>query len=428
QREKTFAPFLVGPGRDGQTLLILARSDTDQHFHYYELSRDGALSSPLEPDDALHDRPVFHPTTGRLAGFVREGATPDYQLSGPALARIYEAGQDSAAGQSVRIAATARDPRRMVIQAQGGNDAGNYYFVDMVNGTYVDLGNDHAAIPAEWVANQSAIDYPSGDGLTIHALLTTPTKPEAKNLPLVVLPHDGPQGFDAVGYNWLAQALASRGYLVLQPNYRGSDGDGQALRAAGDGEWGGKIPADLDAGVQNLVSQGLVDPTRVCIVGVGYGGYLALNGAVSGKYRCAAAINGISDIADYAAWMRINRPILDPDDLGGVEVDPTWPGAFRPSAKSYTTLLRYLGSSDLFAISPVHKAAQSAPVLLIRGESDDAVPAEQSRHMAESLKQVGKLVDYTQLDDCDHALTTETCRLAAAEAVTAFLAKYNPAN
>ncbi|MBW8881678.1 MAG: S9 family peptidase, partial [Asticcacaulis sp.] len=321
------APSLVGMGRDGKSVVIFDRDPATGRFHYYDLTADGTRSAPLEPDDALHDRPVFHPATGQLSGFVREDLTPDYQLSDPALARIYEAGQDSAAGQSVRIAATARDPRLMIIHSQGGNDAGNYYFVDMVKGTYVDLGNDHAAIPAEWVANQSAIDYPSGDGLTIHALLTTPTKPEAKNLPLVVLPHDGPQGFDAVGYNWLAQSLASRGYLVLQPNYRGSDGAGADFRAAGAGQWGSGIPADLDAGVHDLVSRGLADPNRVCIVGVGYGGYLALNGAVSGKYRCAAAVNGISDAAAYATWMRVNRPILDADQLGGLEADPAWPGA-----------------------------------------------------------------------------------------------------
>lgn len=426
-RAKTFAPYLAGLGRDGQALVILARDEKDQSFHYYELARDGTLSPPLEPEDALHDRPIFNPATGRLAGFARDSVAPTYELSDSNLARIYEAGQDSAPGQSVRIAATARDARRMIIFSQGGNDAGNYYFVDMVKGTFIDLGNDHVAIPAEWVANQSLIEYPAADGLTIQALLTRPSRNDAKSLPLIVLPHDGPQGSDTVGYNWLAQALASRGYLVLQPNYRGSDGAGAAFRAAGDGEWGGKIPDDLDAGVRHLATQGLADPNRVCIAGFGYGGYLALNGAVSGgTYRCAAAINGISDVADYTTWISVNRPVLDPDDLGGVEVDSAWPGAFRPATGSQTTLQRYLGQADRAAISPINKAAAAKPILLIRGEDDDAVPAEQSHHMAEALKQAGKPADYRQLPGCDHSMTSETCRLATAEALLDFLGKYNP--
>lgn len=428
-RELTLAPYLVGLGRDGKAIVIFDKDTATGLYHYYELSPDGTLSAALEPDDARRDRPIFDPATGRLGGFVSDGETPDYRLSDPGLAKIYAAAQEAAPAQAVRIVDTARDPRRMIIFTQGSDDAGGYFYLDMVKGSFVDLGNDHADIPAEWIATQSPMTYTAADGLEIHALLTYPTRADNKNLPLIVLPHDGPEGHDAIGYNWLAQVLASRGYLVLQPNYRGSEGNGQAFVDAGNGQYGGKMLSDMAAGVNDLVAHGVADPKRVCIVGAGFGGYAALSGAVAGDgtYACAAAIGGVSDVADYTAWIRINRPLVDPDRIGGLEVDPTWPRAFRQAANSQATLLRYIGDADRALISPIGKVNAAVPVMLIHGDKDTAVPASQSRRMRDALQKAGKAVDYSELKGCDHDLTTDTCRLQTAEAVVAFLGKYNPA-
>src|SRR6202012_5146186 len=107
----------------------------------------------------------------------------------------------------------------------------------------------------------------AADGLTIPAYLTLPKGRDAKALPLVVLPHGAVDGHDALGFNWLAQALASRGYAVLQPQFRGSNSVDQAFRERGYGEWGAKMRTDLSDGVHYLAAQGVIDPKRVCIVG-----------------------------------------------------------------------------------------------------------------------------------------------------------------
>ncbi|MEI9905283.1 MAG: prolyl oligopeptidase family serine peptidase [Asticcacaulis sp.] len=105
-------------------------------------------------------------------------------------------------------------------------------------------------------------------------------------------------------------------YLVMQPNYRGSDGAGTGLRDAGQGEWGGKMQSDLDDGVHALVAQGLADPGRVCTVGIGYGGYAALTAAAeAGTYRCAVSINGISDLAAYADWQKSHQTLPQQDAM-----------------------------------------------------------------------------------------------------------------
>ena len=113
--------------------------------------------------------------------------------------------------------------------------------------------------------------------------------PGPKGLPLVVLPHGGPEARDYIDFDWQTQTLASRGYAVLQPNFRGSTGYGESFVAAGHGEWGRKMQTDLSDGVRHLVSQGIVDAKRVAIFGASYGGYAALAGATLdvGVYNCA---------------------------------------------------------------------------------------------------------------------------------------------
>ena len=114
-----------------------------------------------------------------------------------------------------------------------------------------------------------------------------------------MLPHGGPIGIaDRVHFDWWAQAFASRGYAVLQPNYRGSGGYGGDFRRTGYGEWGKKMQTDLSDGVAFLAAQGTIDPRRVCIVGGSYGGYAALAGVTlqHGVYRCAVSYGGVSDL------------------------------------------------------------------------------------------------------------------------------------
>ena len=117
------------------------------------------------------------------------------------------------------------------------------------------------------------VTYKSSDGLEIPAYLTLPKGVPANNLPTLVLPHGGPWGRDAWGYNSLAQFFANRGYAVLMPNFRGSTGYGRKFLDAGNLEWGRKMQDDVTWGVKYLVAQGIADPKRVGIIGGSYGGY-----------------------------------------------------------------------------------------------------------------------------------------------------------
>jgi len=420
----TFAPFLAGLGRDGQSLLILDATDPGadgpRRFRYYELAADGKLSEPLD-EDATQDRPIFNPESGALSGFAHDGEITTYTFFDPDLADIYRHALDTAPGQSVRVAAMGRDPAQMILFAQGGDDPGSWHYYDFATGKRVDIGSQYPAVPAEWVASQRQVRYTAADGLAISAQLTLPPQGEAKHRALVVLPHDGPLSHDGRGFNWLAQVLASRGYVVLQPNYRGSEGYGAALTAAGKGQWAGRSLSDMADGVRYLASQGIIDPKRVCIAGEGYGGYAALKGAEGGPYRCAIAINGISDPADYLKTAKQNAVA---DEIAALRADPQAPRAFMADARSPALVQGYYGSQTPAAISA---PSVKAPVLLVASQYDKAVPADQSRSLRDRLQKAGKTASYTELPDCGHDLATEACRLQTAQAVVDFLAANNPA-
>jgi dipeptidyl aminopeptidase/acylaminoacyl peptidase len=428
----TFAPFLVGRGRDGASIVVLDAAETtkdaERRFHYYQISPDGALAGPLEPNDAARDKPIFSRATGRLVGFVTRGDAETYHLDSPDLQTVFDHAQDAVPGETVRVVATADDPRKMIVQAQGHGDPGAYYFLDLGAGAFETIGEDYSELPSAWIASQSTFRYRAADGLEITALLTLPPAGAPKGLPLIVLPHDGLQAHDRLGFDWMAQALASRGYLVLQPNARGSDGYGEAFIAAGYGQLGREIETDIADGVSALVAQGLADPKRVCIAGVGWGGYAALVAAETkgAPYRCAIAINGVLDLGAYAAYQKAHLALVDQDQITPLVPDPQTPRAFIANPQSLAILNRYVGR-DGAAPSPLADAgAALIPILLLHEDRDPQSPFQQSQGLNDALKAAHKSVAFVDLKGADHQLMSEPVRLTALTAMLDFLATTIP--
>ncbi|MBW8879997.1 MAG: S9 family peptidase [Asticcacaulis sp.] len=427
--DNTFAPVLIGLAGDGKSIVLL-NSDTHgkdakdalRHFHYYGLNGDGVFSGPLEKGDAGQVRPIFDPGSGRLTGFASQAEGVSYDIQEPQLRDLYQKALAAAPGQAAEVVSVTDDGQKVLIHANDTEDTGSYYLLDFATGKSTTVGEDFPQVPTEWIAGQEVYSYTAGDGTSVSGILTLPPKLAQKSRPLVVLPHDGPEGQDSLGFNWLSQALASRGYVVFQPNYRGSDGRGADFVAAGYGQWDGKILSDIKDGIDALVRQGVATPERVCMVGIGFGGYAALKAAENGNVRCAVSLDGISDAERYLAWRKTFAPAPDPDAFASLSPSPAWPRTFRNDPASLRSLSLFAGTHA----SAVSASAIAVPVLLIHQDGDGLVPVAQSRALYNQMQKAGKQVDYRELKGNAHTPDTEAVRLTILQTLTAFLDANNP--
>ena len=201
--------------------------------------------------------------------------------------------------EAVHLTSRSADRRLFTILVSGPRNPGQHQLLDTARRTTEDLGVAMPWIAPERLAPVTAIDVRTKDGKSIEAFFTKPRRFTGKRPPLVVMPHGGPIGVqDTREFNPVVQALAARGYAVLQPNYRGSSGRGAGFLEAGMGAWGQGIEDDIEAALDAVISKQLVDPDRVCIFGGSYGGYSALISITRRpqRYRCAAAVAAPTDL------------------------------------------------------------------------------------------------------------------------------------
>jgi dipeptidyl aminopeptidase/acylaminoacyl peptidase len=188
-----------------------------------------------------------------------------------------------------------------VVRTFTDKNPGSYYLYFADKGEVRKLSDFNSYIKEPEMSEMKSVTYQAADGLTIHGYLTLPVNKNAQNLPVVVLPHNGPQGRNSWGYNAEVQFLASRGYAVFQVNYRGSSGYGKSFMAAGFKEWGGKIESDITDGVKWLISKKIANPKKIAIYGTGFGGYIALNSLYSspGIFACGGSNSGVINLFSY---------------------------------------------------------------------------------------------------------------------------------
>jgi dipeptidyl aminopeptidase/acylaminoacyl peptidase len=359
-------------------------------------------------------RAIEDPVTHRIIGGENVGAAVNYRFFDPADQAVWSGIAKAYPGEVVRLVSWSDDRQRIVVRVDGPSDGVSFGLIDLKTGAVRKIGDAYKGLAAEDISPVKTITYSAADGLAIPAYLTLPRGRAPKDLPLIVLPHGGPAVRDDPGFDWWSQALAARGYVVLQPQFRGSAGLGWDHLAAGFGQWGRKMQTDLSDGVRFLVKEGIVDPRRVCIVGASYGGYAALAGAAfdPGVYRCAASIAGPADLRRMLAWTK------EREGRGDSNVLRYWD--------------RFMGASNpsdpvLEAISPAaHADKIDIPILLIHGKDDTVVDYQQSRLMATALKAAGKSVEFVTLDGEDHWLSREATRIRMLQSLVAFLEANNP--
>lgn len=313
-------------------------------------------------------------------------------------------------GKEVRLGARTTDESLWIVSVHSDTEPGEIYVWNPGAQSLELQYRISERLPRASLSERRPYHYKSSDGLDVPAYLTLPKGLPATNLPLIVNPHGGPWARDSFGYNRFAQFLANRGYAVLQPNFRGSTGYGKAFLNAGNGEWGRKMQDDLTWGVKALVGDGTVDPKRVGIIGVSYGGYATLAGVAFTPDLYAVAVD-----------------IVGPSNL--VTQLNLSPAYWEAGKKAWFTRVADPGTEQgralLIAASPLTRAqAIVTPLMVVQGKNDPRVNIRESNQIVAAVRDNGKPVEYLVAPDEGHGYARPINNLAMVSAVEPFLAKY----
>jgi dipeptidyl aminopeptidase/acylaminoacyl peptidase len=290
----------------------------------------------------------------------------------PEIGAIYASIEQSFPDKIVNIAGMSQDGSTVLFLVFGPQDPGTYYMIK--NGAASKVISVNSEISAADLSPVQGIFAKGRDGYDIPAMVTIP-KGEGP-FPGIVVPHGGPWVRDFYGYDEWAQMLANRGYVVVQPNYRGSEGHGLAHWRAGDREWGQVMQNDIEDSLLHLVNEGLVDADKLAIFGWSYGGYAAFVGATreDTPFNCSIAGAGISDIGPMRGRIGDSR------------------------------FLRKYQEPTVAGFSPMDRAREvKMPMLIVHGEDDNTVPVDQSRIFVRELKRINADYEYVEIKDMFHS-------------------------
>jgi dipeptidyl aminopeptidase/acylaminoacyl peptidase len=299
----------------------------------------------------------------------------------------------------INIVGASADEKRLLMIASSDTQPGIVYLFDKTARSLEPLIQVRGLVGERPMGQMRPVTYPAADGTMIPGYLTLPPASDGKNLPAVVLPHGGPGYRDEWGFDWIVQFLTARGYAVLQPNFRGSAGYGDAWYGRnGLKAWDVAIGDVNDAG-RWLVKEGIARPDQLAIAGWSYGGFAALQSQVldPALYKAVVAIAPVTDLGYLA------------DD--------------KRDYTSYEATRRFVGEGPHIAAgSPRRHATKFAvPVALFHGTRDLNVDVRHSRDMEKALKQAGKPVLYREYPELQHDLGDSAVRAGMLQDIGKFL-------
>jgi len=403
-REHIFEPVAISDSDPNKAYAIAGSGGRDALWLMDLKDNDDPV---LVFDDPTVDvKTPVHGTDAHLIGVYYDTAYPSM---------FYLDGRDQEVAATVRkakggpftvVVDRTADQRLYILRSESDVAPSSFSFFDTSSGRLTNLGGAQPGLNPEELPPLQVIRYPARDGVEIPGYLTLPRGGAKDHLPLIVLPHGGPISRDGWRYFFLRQFLASRGYAVLQMNFRGSGGYGSDWFFAAHQDWGGKTYDDVVDGARWAVAQGIADPQRVAIVGWSFGGYVALVGAQRNGdlFRCAVSIAGVSDLG----------MLIDEEDrfmnLGQV------------ARKQLGT-----DKEKIRRDSPrLHASEVQVPILMIHGDRDAQADVEQSQAMDAALTRSGKPHRFVLIKDADHQLSAESARVTMLRELETFLSAHVP--
>ncbi|MBX2858261.1 MAG: prolyl oligopeptidase family serine peptidase [Cellvibrionaceae bacterium] len=400
----------VGVTPDFTQLVYLVNQRNSDRNAYFAMSlEDGKVERlPYARKDADIER-VIHNQNRVVFGLQYSGFSPSYKFFEQEKQQQVDTILKTFDQHSVHLLDWSMDWQKILVKVEGSSYAGSFYSFPKT-GKPQFITSAYHGIDNKDLNPIGSVNFKARDGKTIPTLITIPHNKldDIKDLPAVVLPHGGPAAHDTIGFDFIAQALASRGILVIQPQFRGSTGFGYEHMHAGYGEWGKKMQDDISDAVAFFVRKGFINQQRVCIAGASYGGYAALAGAAftPNTYRCAVSIAGVSHL-----------PKMLSTDTSRYGKDSSVMAYFKQSIGG--------GEFDkqaLREISPYYHAEKiNIPVLLIHGADDIIVAYNQSQLMHAAIKKAKGNSKLVKLKKEDHHLQESETRLQALEEMVSFI-------
>lgn len=390
-RRRTETPefTVIAPTDRLNVFIVAARRDGEDVISMREL--DLVTNTYGPPLTNRTDRDVSFGIidgAGEYLGAGYYGDRLEYALNVPALNSHHRALNGFFGGASnVHFEDVSRDRNRVLTYVEGPQDPGSWHFYDIAARNVEALGF-RTGLDAARLSPTEAIDVPTRDGQTIRGYLTGPL--HGGPGPLVVLVHGGPDTRDTQSWDKQVQILAAQGWWVLQPNFRGSGGYGEAFSRAGWRQWAGRMQHDVEDAVAHAVAYKSLDASRVAIMGGSYGGYAALMGSIMRPdlYKAAIGYAGVYDLVQMMEYQRSTD--ATPDDF----VYGFWRDRIGDPA------------TDLGAVqtaSPRLRASEvRCPVLLVHGDLDGVVPPSQTEGMRRALRDAGKSVDFIEVRNAGH--------------------------
>jgi len=417
QRDAAPEFYPLVPGPEPETFYVAARPDGSDTtgIHLYDVVHQRYVKEVRSEPGFDIVQMFYKPRTHEYVGAAYYADRWVNDLVDPALqAHLNGLNEYFGPEIDIQLIDRATQGNLWLLYTTGPRDPGSYYVYDLDKHRVLEIGHQFPVIDKDRLGSTQVLRYKARDGLEIMGYLTRPPNTNAGDRPpLIMMPHGGPEVRDTLAYDPLVQLLATRGYQVFRPNFRGSSGFGKSFADSGKREWGGAMQDDLTDALRYLVDAGYVDSERACILGASYGGYAALAAATMTPdlYRCAISQAGISDLRDQ---LKSDRK------------------AMRGNEDEWEYMKRQIGdpSDDkqmLEQRSPINRVQDvHIPILLIHVDEDQRIPLEQSRAMEKALRKAGKDVELLVVEGAGHSPTRKQ-RQTIYPAILDFVEKHLPA-
>ncbi len=398
---------IAGFGHNPNELFIFADHEGRQALFKVDLSKPGYPKELMlsDPDFDVNGRLIYSDAHKEVVGiYYNDGSAKSIFWNKEF--KAFQGGLDKVMPDTTNyIASMSSDARKYIVYTTNSTNPGTYYYGDRDAKTLTYLASAYPDLKEEILIEKESRHFKARDGLELEGFLSLPKNFANKPAATIILPHGGPMSEDGKDFDMFSTFMANRGYVVFQPNFRGSSGYGHDFMMQAVGGYGLEMQDDLEDSVKYLIDQKIADPKRVCIVGASYGGYAALMGVAKTPdlFQCAVSFAGMSDLVKMS-------------------------NNFRYFTNKNTARKQFgEDKGQLKETSPVRLVERiKAPVLLIHGKDDVSVPVEQSRIMASALKSEGKAYEYIELEDGTHHLDYLPHRKQTFEAIDKFLTKYLP--